>query len=189
MLKTEVELECIKHGSVRYHEAIFLKFLKLALLGALSALIRAYKGPNFKIMHFNMGSCDLLTIALLMRYHEPIFLKFLKLALLGALFALIRGPRADPNFKIMHFKMESCDLLTIALQMRYQKPIFLKFLKLALLGALFALIRAYKGPKYKIMHFKMESCDLLTIALLMRYHKPIFMKFLKLALLEALYLP
>ena len=82
--------------------------------------------------------------------------------------------------------MESCDLLTIALQMRYHKPIFLKFLKLALLGALLALIRAYKGPNFKIMRFKMESCDLLTIALLMRYHKPIFMKFLKLTLLRAL---
>ena len=82
--------------------------------------------------------------------------------------------------------MESCDLLTIALQMRYHKPIFLIFLKLALLGALFALIRAYKDPNFKIMHLKMESCDLLTIALLMRYYKPIFMKFLTLALLEAL---
>ena len=97
-----------------------------------------------------------------------------------------KGPRAGPNFKAMHFKMESCDLLTIALQIRYHKPIFLKFLKLALLGALFALIRAYKGPNFKIMYFKMESCDLLTIAVLMRYHKPIFMKCLKLALLGAL---
>ena len=99
---------------------------------------------------------------------------------------LNKGLRAGPNFKIMHFKMKSCDLLTIVLQMRYHKLIFLKFLKLALLGALFALIRAYKGPNFKIMHFKMESCDLLTIALLMRYHKPIIMKFLKLALLGAL---
>ena len=104
-----------------------------------------------------------------------------------------RGPicpnkdlRAGPNFKIMHFTMESCNLITIALQMRYHKPILLKILKLALLGALFALIRAYKDPNFKIMHFKMESCDLLTIALLMRYHKPIFVKFLKLALLGAL---
>ena len=97
-----------------------------------------------------------------------------------------KGLRVSPNFKIMHFKMESCDLLTIALQMRYHKPIFLKFLKLAPLGALFALVRAYKGPNFKIMHFKMKSCDLLTIALLMRYHKPIFLKFLKLAHLGAL---
>ena len=86
----------------------------------------------------------------------------------------------------MHFKMESCDLHTIALLMRYHKPTFLKFLKLALLGALFAIIRAYKGPYFQIMHFRMESCDLLTTALLMRYHKPIFMKFLKLVLLVTL---
>ena len=98
-----------------------------------------------------------------------------------------KGLRAGPNFKIMHFKVESCGLLTIALQIRYHKPIFLKFLKLALLGALFPLIRAYKGPNFKIMHFKMESCDLLTIALLMRYHNPIFMKFFKLALSGALF--
>ena len=131
MLKTEVELECVKHGSVR-----------------------AYKGPNFKIMHSNMGSCDLLTIVLLMRYHEPIFLKFLKFALLGALSALTRAYKG-PNFKIMHFNMESCDLLTNALLtntllMRYHKPIFMKFLKLALLGALSALIRAHLGPKMQI---------------------------------------
>ena len=131
-----------------------------------------------------MGSCDLLTIVLLMKYHEPT-----EIFEIGP----FRGPicpnkdlRAGPNFKIMHFKMESCDLLTIILRMRYHNPIFLKFLKLALVGALFALIRAYKGPNFKIMHFKMESCDLLTIALLMRHHKPIFMKFLKLALLGAL---
>ena len=86
----------------------------------------------------------------------------------------------------MHFKMESCDLHTIALLMRYHKPTFLKFLKLALLGALFAIIRAYKGPYFQIMHFRMESCDLLTTALLMRYHKPIFMKFLQLVLLVTL---
>ena len=91
---------------MRYHEVIFLKFLKLALLGALSALIRAYKGPNFKIMHFNMGSCALLTIALLMRYHEPIFLTFLKLALLGALFPLIRakGPAQISKSCILKWK-------------------------------------------------------------------------------------
>ena len=94
-----------------------------------------------------------------------------------------KGLRAGPNFKIMHFKMESCDLLTTALQMRYHKPIFLKFLKLALLRGP---ICPYKGPNFKIMHSKMESCDLFTIVLLMRYHKPIFMKFLKLALLGPL---
>ena len=167
---------------MRYHEAIFLKFLKLALLGTLSALIRACKDPNFKIMHFNMRSCDLLTIALLMRYHEPIFLKIFEIGPFRDPICPNKSLRAGPNFKIMHFKMESCDLLTIALQMRYHKPIFLKFLKLALSGTLFALIRAYKGPNFKIMHFKMENCDLLTIVLLMRNHKPIFMKFLKLAL-------
>ena len=138
---------------MRYHEDIFLKFLKLTLLGALSALIRAYKDPNFKIMHFNMGNCDLLTTVLQMRYHKPILLKFLKLALLGtllgALSALIRAYKG-PNFKIMHFKIESCDLLTMVLLMRYHKPIFMKCLKLALLGVLSALIRACLGPKMQI---------------------------------------
>ena len=155
-----------------------MKFLKLALLRVLSALIRAYKGPNFKIMHFNMGSCDLLTIltiALLMRYHEIFEIGPFR----GPIFPN-KSLRAGPNFKIIYFKMEKCDLLTIALQMEYHKPIFLKFLKLALLGALFALIRAYKDPNFKIMHFKMAS------ALLMRYKKPIFMKFLKLVFLGAL---
>ena len=117
MLKTEVELECVKDGSVsksciltweavptiallmRYHERIFLKFLKLVLLGALFALIRAYKSPNFKTMHFRMENCDLFTMALLMRYHKPIFMKVLKLALLGALSTLIRA-RLGPKMQI-----------------------------------------------------------------------------------------
>ena len=63
---------------------------------------------------------------------------------------LNKGLRAGPNFKIMHFKMESCDLLAIALLMRYHKPIIMKFFKLALLGALSALIRAHLGPKMQI---------------------------------------
>ena len=61
-----------------------------------------------------------------------------------------KGLRAEPNFKIMHFKMESCDVLTIALLMRYHKPIFMKFLKLTLSEALSALIRARWGPKMQI---------------------------------------
>ena len=150
---------------MRYHEAIFLTFLKLALLGALSALIRAYKGPNFKIMHFSMGSCDLLTIALLMRYHEPIFLKFLKLALLGALFVLIRTYKC-PNSKTMHFKMESCDLLTIALLMRYHEPTFTKVLKLAHLGALSALEGFIWALKCRFSKYEKTSPDIVAV-----YHK------------------
>ena len=89
MLKTEVELECVKHGSVR-----------------------AYKGRNFKIMHFNMRSCDLLTIALLMRYHKPIFMKFLKLALLGAI-CPNKGSFGPENADFQKMEKTSLDIATI----------------------------------------------------------------------------
>ena len=89
MLKTEVELECEKHSSV----------FEIFEIGPFRGPICPNKGPNFKIMHFKMESCDLLTITLLMRYHKPIFMKFLKLALLGALFAPIRA-RLGPKMQI-----------------------------------------------------------------------------------------
>ena len=66
----------------------------------------------------------------------------------------IGGPRSTKglkeglNSKPCIFYMEICDLLTIVLLMRYHEARFLEFLKLAL-GALSALIRAYKGPKYQ----------------------------------------
>ena len=67
MLKTEVELECIKYSSV------FEIFQIGPFRGPICTNKGLRAGPNFKIMHFKMESCDLLTIALQMRYHKCTF--------------------------------------------------------------------------------------------------------------------